>query len=52
MKIIAVICFGFFISALGIEFMSGCGQAVYYEDRTWETGPCVFIDYDVRRGTW
>ena len=35
-----------------VEWSAGCGEATYYADRTWETNECVFMDIEVKRGTW
>ena len=35
-----------------IEWAGGCGQVIYYPDRTWETGDCIFLSVEKKTGTW
>jgi len=39
-------------SVILLEWVAGCGEIIYYPDRTWKTGECLFIPHEVKHGTW
>jgi hypothetical protein len=41
-----------FVAVVVIEFLVGCGEKVYYQNKTWQTNSCVFLPHKVKRGVW
>ena len=40
---------------IGLAFFNlliGCGETVYYDNGTWETLDCLFIQYEQAKGEW
>lgn len=47
-----VIAVGALLVVIVLEALSGCGETVYFQNRTWMTGECLFIPYTSTVGTW
>lgn len=52
MNALAVVLAAVLFAVTLVEWSAGCGEVTYYADRTWETNECVFMDREVKRGTW
>ena len=49
---LAALGFSFGFVVLALNWVSGCGQAIYYPDGTWRTGECFFISHEPKTGVW
>ena len=41
-----------FLAAVLMEWAVGCGEPIYRADGTWQTAECIFIDNEIKTGTW
>ena len=35
-----------------VNLAMGCGEVIYFENGTWETGECWLIPYETTQGSW
>lgn len=49
---IAILLAATLFAGVLLEWVAGCGEITYYPDGTWQTNECLFIDNEIKTGTW